>query len=287
VPSEKEAAKINEKASRWNVAIRKYFVLNCPIVASDIFGGQDMNRANEVLSVRSSAQPSDDASVFVIDADRSVRESLESLIAGAGWQPRSFNSAEAFLAYPRLMTRSCLVSDMALPDLDGLQLQGLLVARRELPIIFVSSRVDIPRTVQAMKAGAVEFLAKPVDEEVLLQAVRQALERSSEALHREAKMRQLRQGYASLSCREREVMALITQGMLNKCVGAELGISEITVKAHRGKVMRKMAARSLAELVIMGASLGLPPVVTKPRRFAGVRREYQLPQAMTGFVRAT
>jgi len=230
-----------------------------------------MNQAGEFLSVRSGAQPSSDASVFVIDAEKSVRESLEALIAGAGWRPRSFNSAKAFLACPRLMAPGCLISDVWLPDLEGLQLQRLVADRRELPVIFMSSRVDIPLIVEAMKAGAVEFLTKPIGSELLLKAVRQALERSREALHREVEMRPLREAYASLSCRERQVMGLVIQGVLNKCIGAELGISEITVKAHRGKLMRKMGAHSLAGLVNIAALLGLSPLRAKTRPHAAVR----------------
>jgi FixJ family two-component response regulator len=245
-----------------------------------------MNLANEVPSVRSSAHAWGDACVFVIDADRCVRESLASLIVSAGWQSKSFSSAEAFLACPRLVARSCLISDMAPPDLDGLKLQGLLAARRELPVIFLSSGIDISRTVQAMKAGAIEFLTKPVDSEALLRAVRQALELSTEALNREVEMQPLRQAYTSLSCRERQVMALVTQGLLNKCVGAELGISEITVKAHRGKLMRKMGARSLAELVMMASSLGLAPVAIKSRTFAATRLASSTARAITGSIAA-
>jgi FixJ family two-component response regulator len=207
-----------------------------------------------------------EASVFIIDDDKCVREALESLVARAGWQPRTFDSAQAFLDCPRVMAASCVVADMSLPDIDGLQLQRLLADRSELPIIFVTSRVDIPLAVEAMKGGAVEFLTKPIDDEVLVNALRQAVERSGEALQREARMSALRRAYASLSLREQQVLGLLIQGRLNKQVGAELGISEITVKAHRGKLMRKMAARSLAELVTMALSLGLVPMMTKPHR---------------------
>jgi FixJ family two-component response regulator len=198
--------------------------------------------------------------VFVVDDDVSVRESLELLISSAGWQPETFGSAQEFLARPRVLAPSCLVLDVALPDLNGLDLQKrVAVDRIELPIIFITGYGDVPMTVQAMKAGAVEFLTKPFGDEVLLSAVRHAIERSRTALAHEAEIRELRDHHASLSRREREVMALVVSGLLNKQVGGELGISEITVKAHRGKVMRKMEADSLADLVTMAARLGLAP----------------------------
>ena len=230
-----------------------------------------MRQTNTVISLRSSA-PSSDAFVFVIDQDKSVREYLESLIARAGWQPMWFNSAKAFLAYPRLMAQSCLVSDISPPDLGGLQLQGLLANRHELSIIFTTSRANMPVTVQAMKAGAVEFLSKPLDEEALLNALRQALERSREALHREAEMRVLHDAYDSLSGRERQVMEFVVQGVMNKRIGAALGLAVVTVKAHRSNLMRKMRAHSLAELVTMAVSLGVVPVRNRPRQcVAGAR----------------
>lgn len=239
-----------------------------------------MNQANGVRSVRSSPPLSSDApTVFVIDSDNSVRESLESLIAGAGLRARSFSSANEFLAYPRVTVPSCLISDISLPDLDGLRLQGLLAKRPELPIVFMTSSADIPVAVQAMKGGAVEFLTKPVVKEVLLKALREALERSAEALRREGEMEALRQGYASLSCRERQVMGFILQGLMNKQTGAELGISVITVKAHRSKLMRKMGARSLAELVTMAALLGLVPMRNKARPSVATVRPASLPSS--------
>src|SRR3989454_10192997 len=198
------------------------------------------------------------ATVFVVDDDISVRESLELLIRCAGWQPETFASAQEFLARPRVRAPSCLVLDVSLPGLNGLSLQkGVAVERTDMPIIFITGYGDVPMTVQAMKAGAVEFLTKPFSDEVLLSAIRQAIERSRVALGQEGEMRVLREGYASLTRREREVMALVVSGLLNKQVGAELGISEITVKAHRGKVMRKMKADSVADLVKMAAKLGL------------------------------
>jgi FixJ family two-component response regulator len=198
--------------------------------------------------------------VYVVDDDISVRESLELLIRWAGWQPALFASAQQFLAHARPSTPSCLVLDVTLPDLNGLDLQArVAVEQTRMPIIFITGHGDVPTTVRAMKAGAVEFLTKPLDDEVLLCALRSALECSQSTQHQEAKLQTLRNNYTLLSRREREVMALVVSGLMNKVVGAELGISEITVKAHRGKVMRKMKANSLPELVKMAAALGLPP----------------------------
>jgi FixJ family two-component response regulator len=185
-----------------------------------------------------------------------VRESLELLIRCEGWQPEIFPSAQEFLACPRALVPSCLVLDVSLPGLNGLDLQKrVAVERTDMPIIFITGYGDVPMTVQAMKAGAVEFLTKPFNDDVLLTAIRAALERSRVALSMEAEMRVLRDRYASLSQRERQVMELVVSGLLNKQVGGELGISEITVKAHRGKVMQKMKADSLADLVKMAARL--------------------------------
>jgi FixJ family two-component response regulator len=195
--------------------------------------------------------------VFVVDDDVSVRESLELLIKSAGWQPELFASAQEFLSRPHAGVASCLVLDVTLPGLDGLELQRRLADRNDLPIIFITGHGDVPMSVQAMKAGAVEFLTKPFKDDVLLQAVQSALERSRVALHLDSEMRALRNRYDSLTQRERQVMALVVSGRLNKQVGGELGISEITVKAHRGMVMRKMRARSLPELVNIAARLGV------------------------------
>jgi len=196
--------------------------------------------------------------VFVVDDDISVRESLELLIRSAGWRVQTFTSATDFLAYPRTDVPCCLVLDVSLPDLNGLELQQRLDDRRELPIVFITGHGDIPTSVRAMKAGATEFLTKPLQDDALLDAVRGGIERSTAALGRETELKTLRESYAALSRREREVMTLVVSGLLNKQVGGQLGISEITVKAHRGRVMRKMKAASLPDLVKMAGRLRLP-----------------------------
>jgi len=196
--------------------------------------------------------------VFVVDDDASVRKSLALLIGSAGWQSETFGSAREFLSRGRVTTPSCLVLDVALPDLSGLDVQKRIAAdRRDMPIIFISGCSDVPMTARAMKAGAAEFLAKPFGDDQLLDAIAQAVERSRAALDQEARIGELKNRYRSLTCREREVMALVNVGLLNKQIAAELGISEITAKAHRGQVMRKMKADSLPDLVRFAEGLAL------------------------------
>jgi FixJ family two-component response regulator len=196
--------------------------------------------------------------VFVVDDDVSVRESLQRMIRCEGWQPRAFASAQEFFARLPVVVPNCLILDVSLAGLDGLSVQRRVsIERPETPIIFITGKGDVRTTVQAMKAGAFEFLTKPFPDDVMLNAIREALERSHVALGHEAEMSVLRDRCASLSPRERQVMALVVSGLLNKQVGGELGISEITVKAHRGKVMHKMNAASLPDLVKMAGKLGL------------------------------
>jgi FixJ family two-component response regulator len=210
--------------------------------------------------MRSSIMPPLKSIVFVVDDDISVRESLELLIGAAGWHPELFASAQAFLDHPTASVPNCLVLDISLPGLNGLDLQKRVMAERpEMPIIFITGHGDVPKSVQAMKAGAVEFLTKPFQDDVLVGAIRQALERSKISLSQAAEINALRERYASLTRRERQVMQLVVAGLLNKQVGGELRISEITVKAHRGKVMLKMKADSLADLVRMAAKLRMDP----------------------------
>lgn len=219
-----------------------------------------LREAGEQQQMQPSGMPSPKSIVFVVDDDISVRESLELLIGTAGWHPELFASAQEFLDHAPASVPHCLVLDISLPGLNGLELQKRVTAERpELPIIFITGHGDVPKTVQAMKAGAVEFLTKPFPDEVLLEAIRQALERSKSALSQAEELNSLRERYASLTPREEQVMELVVKGLLNKQVGGELGISEITVKAHRGKVMLKMKAGSLADLVKMAARLRTAP----------------------------
>jgi len=198
--------------------------------------------------------------VFIVDDDISIRESLELLAKRQGWGCETFASAQEFLSRPRPTVPSCLVLDVTLPGLNGLELQQRLADRNDMPIIFITGHGDIPMTVQAMKAGAVEFLTKPLAQNVVSSAIRSAIDRSRAAFRQAAETQVLRDAYSSLTPREREVMALVVSGLLNKQVGGELGISEITVKVHRSHVMRKMNADSLADLVTMAARLGVPSV---------------------------
>jgi FixJ family two-component response regulator len=196
--------------------------------------------------------------VFVVDDDISIRESLELLISYAGWDPETYSSAQEFLDRPQLVAPSCLILDINLPGLSGLELQKIVASDRwHMPIIFITGYGDVPMSVQAMKAGAIEFLTKPFTEVSLLDAIQHAVDRSRSMCKREAEMQLLRKSYASLTPRERDVMALVVTGLLNKQVGSELEISEITVKAHRARVMQKMSAGSLPDLVKMAASLEL------------------------------
>ena len=220
--------------------------------------GHHTSPAPQVIENLSSQLCQSTPMVFVIDPDSAVHESLGLLIRAQGWTPKTFRSAEDFLACPPELVPSCLLLEVSLPGLSGLELQKRVSRDRpHIPIIFLTANGDIPTTVEAMKAGAVDFLAKPFGEGEFLNAVRDALTQSRQALVKEREKRALRRCYASLTSREREVMALVSYGLLNKQVGDELGISEITVKAHRGQVMRKMQAASLANLVKMAGRLGL------------------------------
>jgi FixJ family two-component response regulator len=194
--------------------------------------------------------------VFIVDDDIFIREALETVVEAAGWAPRSFPSADLFLNCQPAIGPSCLVLDVELPGLSGLDLQALIADdRAEMPIIFITGHGDIPMSVRAIKAGAAEFLTKPFAEQVLLDAIGSALERSRGVAGDQAALRDIRRRYATLSPREREVMGLVVSGLMNKQVGGKLGITEITVKKHRGRVMEKMDVRSLADLVKISASL--------------------------------
>jgi FixJ family two-component response regulator len=212
------------------------------------------------MKVSTSTMPPATPMVFVVDDDISVRESLPPLFAFVGWASETFASAEEFLAHPRQSAPSCLILDVRLPDLDGLELQNrLAVDHAHMPIIFITGHGSVPMTVRAMKAGAAEFLTKPFADEELIGAIRQALERSAVTLQQANELQALRDRYATLRQREREVLGLVVAGLPNKLVAAELGISEVTVKAHRGQAMRKMKADSFAALVNMAGALGIGP----------------------------
>ena len=207
------------------------------------------------LTTRTAPQAPEVPNVFIIDSDPAVREKLAVLARTAGWQPHTSASAEEFLARPRLIGEGCVIVELDLPGMSGLELQKLIADRQELPMVFMSSRADISAAVQAMKGGAFEFLTKPVIRDVFLRTLGQAVDCSRTALRQLQQSEALQHRFETLSRREREVMSLVVTGRLNKQVGGELGISEITVKAHRGKMMRKMQAASLAELVTMAANL--------------------------------
>ena len=204
--------------------------------------------------------------VFVVDDDASARESLASLIRSAGWHPKLMSSAQQFLVLPRIHAPCCLLLDVDLPDLSGLDLQQRVSDRTDMPIIFIADRSDVSTTVKAMKAGAVEFLMKPFRNDVIRNAMRDALERSRVALRHEAEMSVLQEHHAALTRREREVMELVLSGLLNKQIAAKLGITEITVKVHRGSMMRKMGADSLLDLVKIATRLRLTPVTQEESR---------------------
>jgi FixJ family two-component response regulator len=207
-----------------------------------------------------------EAVIAVVDDDPWAREGLSSLIRSAGWRAKTFASAQEFLAGPGTEAPSCLVLDLQLPGLSGLDLQKRMAeGGLEIPIVFLTGHGDIPASVQAMKAGAVEFLTKPVDDQKLLQAIQEAIERDRHTRQRHADLRELRERYESLTGREQEVMRQVVSGLLNKQIAGELNITEVTVKFHRGHLMRKMHADSLADLVRMAESLGIRSHKQSPR----------------------
>jgi FixJ family two-component response regulator len=204
--------------------------------------------------------------VSVVDHDQSTRQALELLISSAGWRARTYASARDFLARPRILTPGCLIVDVTLPDLHGLELQQRIADRYEMPIIFITGQSDIRTVVRAMRAGALEFMVKPFRDEAMVGAIAGAIEHSRAALTREAELGCLRECHASLSCRERQVMALVVQGLRNRVIATALSICEITVKVHRGRVMRKMNARSVPELVTIAARLARTPQASDDRK---------------------
>lgn len=217
-----------------------------------------MYRMISTVTDANSGDTAERPTVFIVDDDVSVRESLELLIKSAGWRPKLFESAQSFLDAPVLTSPCCLLLDVNMPGVNGLDLQSMItVSRSRMPIVFVSGFGDVPMTVKALKGGALDFLTKPIDTMALLDAVRSALARSENMLRDDDDLLGIQARYDSLTKREREVMARVVKGLLNKQVAYELDISEITVKAHRGQVMRKMCARTLPDLVNMAARLPL------------------------------
>ena len=231
----------------------------------EVIIANDVNRYGRYFVRPRSARPaSHDLApvVFIIDGDIAVRQSLERLIRTGGWNSEPFASAEEFLSRRRTPAPCCVILDLALPGRSGLELQQELAGHPDIPIIFLTGHPDVPMAVRAMKAGAVEFLIKPFNDAALLSVIGTAIERSRAALRRDSAVQALRDCYATLTPREREVMGLVVSGLLNKQVGGELGTTEATVKAHRGQVMRKMKADSLPDLVTMAIRLGVLPAPT-------------------------
>ena len=208
------------------------------------------------------AQPQDDI-VFIVDDDRRIREALTELLSSFDMRAVAFGSAAEYLAYPKPDAPACLVLDVELPDINGLDLQQMIAAGDHPQVVFITGRGDVPSTVRAMKAGAVDFLTKPIRQEDLMRAIRAALAQNRETRQTSAALAALRQRYSSLTPRECEVLPLVVGGLLNKQAAAQLGISEVTLQIHRGSIMRKMQAASLAELVRMAGALEIP--ITRSR----------------------